>query len=117
MKTNTPFKVQRFYEPGFKIAVARDYLEGKLGYGKIACKYQIPRATVCTFVQWYKKTYPEHALSDTSLLPVVSTVDAKSLSKALELAQLKIASLEMMIEKAKKELDIDIVKKYGTKQP
>ena len=112
-------KVQRVYGPGFKIAVARDYLQGKLGYGALALKYQIPKPTACSFVKWYKKSYPEQIYEASSSFPelIVTESSEKALIKELQLAHLKIASLEMMIETAKKELDIDIIKKYGTKQP
>ena len=41
MKKEKPKKVQRIYEAGFKIAVARAYLESKLGYIKIGREYGI----------------------------------------------------------------------------
>jgi transposase-like protein len=115
MKRDKPQKVQRIYEAGFKIAVARAYLESKLGYIKIGRKYGISSGSVCNFVKWYKKNYPEHSLP-TSIQRCIE-VDDKSVSKELKLAYLKIASLEMLIEIAKKELDIDIIKKFGTKPP
>lgn len=115
MKKDKPKKVQRIYEAGFKIAVARSYLESKLGYIKIGREYGISSGTVCTFVKWYKKNYPDHALPD--VFPRAIQIDDESASKELKLAYLKIASLEMLIEIAKKELDIDIVKKFGTKPP
>ena len=43
--------------------------------------------------------------------------DNGDLEEKLKAANLKITALEIMIEKANKELDIDIVKKSGTKQP
>jgi hypothetical protein len=41
----------------------------------------------------------------------------KELQKALEMANLKITSLEIMIDIAEDELNVDIRKKSGTKQP
>ena len=115
MKKDQPKKVQRIYEAGFKIAVARAYLESKLGYIKIGREYGISSGSVCNFVKWYKKNYPDHTLPDVPQR-VMQIADPTE-SKELKLAYLKIASLEMLIEIAKKELDIDIVKKFGTKPP
>jgi len=47
---------------------------------------------------------------------MAEVVTDKQLSKQLQEANLKIAGLEMLIETAQKELGVDIVKKYGTKQ-
>jgi transposase-like protein len=105
------------YEAGFKIAVAREYLTGKLGYGKLAEKYELSSASaVREMVLWYKKTYPaiEAEAADVAVPPPV--VRDAELEKALQHANLKIAGLEMLIEIAQKELGIDIVKKSGTKQ-
>jgi transposase-like protein len=105
------------YEASFKIAVAREYLTGKKGYGKLAEQYDLPGArTVRHFVSWYKKQYPGKGAPAE---PGVTTLIAHSdpgLEKELQQANLKIAGLEMLIEIAQKELGIDIVKKPGTKQ-
>ena len=47
----------------------------------------------------------------------MEVADNQELEEKLKAANLKITALEIMIEKANKELDIDIVKKSGTKQP
>lgn len=44
------------------------------------------------------------------------TTDNAKLKKALELAMLKVAGLETMIEVAEEELQVDIRKKSGVKQ-
>ncbi len=106
------------YENSFKIAVAREYLTGNLGYGTLAKKYGLPGAeTVGWFVKWYKKNYreevqqPDHTEGSQS-----GNVNSEQIAGQLKQANLKIAGLEMLIETAQKELGVDIVKKPGTKQ-
>jgi transposase-like protein len=107
------------YDNAFKVAVAREYLTGNSSYSFLAKKYDLPGAkTVNGFVRWYKKHYPEGAGQ-----PQVKeqesarqAPDNDPLSKQLKEANLKIAGLKMLIETARKELGIDIVKKPGTKQ-
>jgi len=43
------------YDPGLKIAVAREYLTTSLGYGRPAKKYGLKICTVSFFVRWSKK--------------------------------------------------------------
>jgi hypothetical protein len=102
------------YDPAFKIAVAREYLTSSLGRGKLAEKYKLPGGnTVRFFVRWYKEKYPngiiEQQDSDTREQTVIQDKDLKD-------ANLKIVALEMLIEEASKELGVDLVKKFGTKQ-
>jgi len=117
MNTNKQGRVPT-YGNAFKIAIAREYLTGNLGYGTLAKKYNLPLAkTVEYFVKWYKKNYPENGLP----LPLAqqhpdNDTGNKHVSKQLKEANLRIAGLEMLIETARKELGIDIVKKPGTKQ-
>ncbi|MFL5748219.1 MAG: hypothetical protein ACJ751_26330 [Niastella sp.] len=116
---NTPNKQGRapIYESSLKIAVAREYLTSNLGYGKLAQKYGLNGGSVVReFVKWYNKRYPQgHELQPQQ------TIESKRISdkqgyKALQEANLKIEALETLIEIAQKELGIDIVKKFGTKQ-
>jgi len=106
------------YDNSLKIAVAREYLTGNLGYGLLGKKYGLPLTTVTGFVRWYKKNYTEDKQMDGKVeQPGVSTdPEKKQLLKQLKDANLKVAGLEMLIESAQKELGIDIVKKSGTKQ-
>jgi transposase-like protein len=113
---NTPKKQGKpvIHDPAFKIAVAREYLTSVLGVKKLAEKYGLRSgATVRFFVRWYKEKYPngitEQAHSS-SVEPVIGD------DKDLKEANLKIAALQMLIEEASKELGIDLVKKFGTKQ-
>lgn len=104
------------YDSNLKIAVAREYLTGNLGYGSLTKKYGLfSIGTTRHFVRWYKKHYPDGVTTP----PVVTQPGVNNetlLSKQLKEANLKIAGLEMLIETARKELGIDIAKKHGTKQ-
>lgn len=102
------------YENGFKVALAKEYLTSPLGYGKLAVKYGLPGAsTVRTIVAWYLKKYPQGA--EASDIAEEHSVK-KGKDKALTEANLKVTALELMIEIASKELGVDLVKKFGTKQ-
>ena len=82
------------YETSFKVAVAREYLTGNLGYGGLAKKYSMPAPTVAYFVKWYGKRSPDAAI-DTVLLAVTPQED-RPLENRLREANLKIAGLEML---------------------
>lgn len=102
------------YDSSYKIAIAREYLTGSLGYGTLAAKYGLPSAvTVRHFVNWYKKHFPPPQLSEAQ----GAVVQPAMVGEHTELAEarLKIAGLEMLISIAQKELGVDLVKKFGTK--
>lgn len=102
------------HDPAFKIAVAREYLTSPLGVNKLAEKYGLRSgATVRFFVRWYKEKYPDGIIGND---PAGSEEPASGNDTSLKEANLKIAALEMLIEEAGKELGIDLVKKFGTKQ-
>ncbi len=102
------------YDPALKIAIAQEYFTSDLGYTKLAHKYGLPgQATVRYFVIWYKKKYPEGLVADST---IVENQSDKQLSQETKEANLKVIALQMLIENASKELGIDLVKKYGTKQ-
>ena len=102
------------YETSYKIALAREYLTGNLGYGNLGKKYGLDPATITYFVKWYKQRYNDVPPEPTTEDPI-AVVD-KSIENQLKEANLKIAGLEMLIEIAGKELGVDIVKKHGAKQ-
>lgn len=109
------------HDNSLKIAVAREYLSSNLGYGKLAIKYDLPGpSTVQHFVKWYKAKYPTGELPP--VLPAQqaeqpsTTSEVEALRKQLQQANLKVAAWEMLLENAGKELGVDIVKKFGTKQ-
>ncbi len=108
------------YPRDLKIAIAREYLNGESGYGQLGKKYGYGTETVRGFVNWYKTHYPDPESSQNIKLDLkdsesLSTAD-KQISRDLELAHLKIAALEMLIENTNKELGYDIGKKGGTGQ-
>ena len=113
---NTPKKQGKpiIYDPAFKIAVPREYLTSVLGRKKLAEKYNLRNGnTVRFFVRWYLEKYPNGIIpQETS----DCSEQSSAVNKDLKDANLKIAALEMLIEEASKELSIDLVKKFGTKQ-
>ena len=108
------------YDNSFKVAVAREYLTSKLGYGKLAKKHGLSLITVRHFVKWYKAHYPDiqHPPQTTVQESVTSAPgsEMEELRKQLQQANLKVAAWEMLVDNARQELGVDIVKKYGTKQ-
>lgn len=106
------------YPESLKVAVAREYITGNLGYGKLAAKYNLRGPDVARhFVLWYRNRYPATAGAQRVQAEAdLSFSKDRLLEKQLQEANLKIAGLEMLIEIASKELGIDIVKKPGTKQ-
>ena len=106
------------YDNAFKVAVAREYLTSNYSYSFLAKKYDLPGGkTVNGFVRWYRKNYGDDANEPPGkVLCFSDEMNEKQLSNQLKEANLKIAGLEMLIETAREELGIDIVKKPGTKQ-
>lgn len=107
------------HESSLKVAVSRDYLTSNLSRSQLALKYNVTADQVDKFLAWYRKRYPqqiaEGVVNNNAPLPVPCS-DEADLLKELKEANLKIEALEMMIEIARTELGIDIVKKPGTKQ-
>ena len=99
------------YDNSLKIAIAREYLTSDLGFGRLGAKYGLTVNTIRHFVRWYKSKYPDGMIPEQTSVPAQINTD-----KALKEANLKIAALEMLIENAGKELGVDLVKKFGTKQ-
>lgn len=107
------------HDSSLKIAVARDFLTSELGTSEIARKYGLTRSQVSHFVSWYRKRYgdnPSAELLTDSADSTAQTAEEKELKKQLSDANLKVEALERLIEVAKRELGIDILKKPGTKQ-
>jgi transposase-like protein len=106
------------YPASLKIAIAREYLTGNLGFTKLAQKHNLKGEYVPRyFVRWYKEHYPGHTgREDPKSYDAVIPESDRALEKQLKEANLRIAGLEMLIQVAQRELGIDIVKKPGTKQ-
>ena len=107
------------HDNSLKIAVARDFLTSELGTSEIGRKYGLTSSQVSHFVSWYRKRYGDNVKAD---VPVDAseaggqTPKEKELKKQLADANLKVEALERLIEVARRELGIDILKKGGTKQ-
>jgi transposase-like protein len=99
------------YDPALKITIAREYLSTDQGYGSLARKYNIAPGTLPSLIRWYQQRYAEGASDQQQQATATS-----SQNKDLQQAQLKIEALELLIEHAGKELGVDLVKKFGTKQ-
>jgi len=100
-------KNQGKYSPQLKITIAREYLTTDMGYRCLSVKYDIPLTSIVDFVKWYKKKYGEE---------IVELPENEIVQKPLDDSQLKVTALELLIENASKELGVDLVKKFGTKQ-
>lgn len=107
------------HDNSFKMAVAREYLTGSMGRTEIGRKYNLTANQVGNFVNWYRKRYGNDIAEDKGDVGQDATVQSnteKDLQKRLDAANLKVEALERLIEVARKELGIDILKKGGTKQ-
>src|SRR4051812_29282306 len=107
------------YDEALKIAVAREYLKGELGYVKLGRKYMLSGSTVRDFVTWYKTTFdvvspavnePQPA-PERPLVSQPGTAKEIALQQQLDDALLKIAGLETIIAIADKENGTSILKK------
>ena len=102
------------YDPSFKIAIAREYLTTSLGFTKLAKKYNLPsEATPRYFLKWYRNKYPDGIAEQ----PAENKDEVSKEYDELKEANLKVTALEMLIENASKELGVNLIKKFGTKQP
>ncbi|SDM62814.1 Transposase and inactivated derivatives [Daejeonella rubra] len=106
------------YEDDFKIAVAREYLTGKLSYSQLARKHGLSgEHTPRYFVRWYKQWLLDHELdSPLGQSDVFTHKSSTELERQLAEANLKITALETMIRIAEESLGVDIRKKSGTKR-
>ena len=106
------------FDNAFKIAVVREYLSTNQSAHELARKYNLRgHQTIQWFVKWYKNEYgKEGQLESKSLSDPAPSGNEQQWAKQVKEANLKIASLEMLIEIASKELGVDIIKKPGTKQ-
>jgi len=99
--------------------IAREIVSGRLSIEEAMLKYAAKkRDTVTQWVRDYKQRQQELVdllpteLPSTEAEPLLSDVSAKD----LKLAELKIRALEMMLDIASKEFQVDIRKKFGAKQ-
>lgn len=111
---------QSRYDVAFMRAVAQEYQHSDLSVNQLARKYGLSHSLT---YQWITRFSLE--LSGENLTPMTPeeqrTLEAlqkqnAELRQRLELAQLKITGLELLIDVAEQELQVDIRKKPGTKQ-
>src|SRR5947208_17033144 len=102
------------YDPALKIAIAREYLSTDQGYDTLARKYNIAEGTLPSFIRWYQQRYPAGVAIEQQQGSATAMISDDQ--QHLQQAQLKIEALELLIENAGKELGVDLVKKFGTKQ-
>ena len=105
------------------IKIVREVNSGIIAKRTACSKYGINRNTLARFIRQYSVRNLGDELSTQLLCTMTedqksSAIDkkVKELTKALELARLKIDGLETMIKVAEEDLHIKIKKKRGTKQ-
>ncbi|MEZ4886158.1 MAG: transposase [Chitinophagales bacterium] len=116
-------KNYRKYSENLKRKVAQDYLSGKFSYSMGAELYGLPNKDVVKeFVKWYRKKGDMSILTPKSMdIKESQTVKSlqsriEELEKKLSLSQLKIESLETMVDIAEQEFGLEIKKKFETEQ-
>ena|ERR1700741_3116406 len=103
------------YSESFKLKVVAEYEKGGISVVKLQEKYKIPGNS--TISKWVKK-YGASGLGSINLVkdPTVR-IDEKlkniALKDELELARIKIAALEALVEASSKHTGIDLKKKFG----
>ena len=109
---------------GFMRKVVNDFLNGDDSSQEIATRYGITRAKVTSWAHRYETG--QEPFNEVNL-PVMPTEEPgtnqselekqnQELIKKLDQANLKITGLEIMIDIAEEQLNIEIRKKPGTKQ-
>jgi transposase-like protein len=110
------------YDLSFKQEVARKYIEGNLSARQVAAQYNVSNQHVCL---WAKQFSSELAV-DVNIPPMTEQEQKElsmlqkqieALNKKLEYEQMRNFALETMIDLAKTELNIDLRKNSGAKQP
>ena len=109
---NNPKKRTRTskYDAKLRIAIAQEYLSTDLGYGSLAKKYGIAASTIKDFITWYEQKYT------TGMEVPAGDALEQTRKEEQKDSDLKVIALQMLIENASKELGVDLVKKFGTKQ-
>ena len=112
-----------------------EYLTQGIGYRKLAAKYGVSRTTICKWVQIHQGIHniaptakqQKYYLSGMNSKPANITAEAFKnqqafeakialLEKQLAWEKLRADALDIMINIAEKQLDIDIRKKSGSQQ-
>ena len=111
------------YSESFRVMVVSDIVDNNLTYRSASIKYLVNQGVVC---RWYKQYLP---ILDAIRAEIMNPKDKKrelkdqsvngsmlELSKDLDLAKHKIRALEMLIDIAEENYQIEIRKKSGAKQ-
>jgi transposase-like protein len=123
-------KSQKKYSDSLKREVGRRYLREEFSYAVAAEEYGLKDKTVAKeFVKWYrmqlekenKNGQEEEPSSEAKVEAAAGNLDEalariKELERALYMSELKGEALETMLDIAKRDLGIDVRKKYGAKQ-
>lgn len=125
-------KSQKKYSDSLKREVGRRYLRGEFSYAVAAEEYGLRDKLVAKeFVKWYRMQQEKESQSSSEELesgkseqelesPTVDLAEAlariKELERALYMSELKGEALETMLDIAKRDLGIDVRKKYGAKR-
>lgn len=120
-------KSRNRYPEELKRKIAKDYLAGEASYGVLAEENGLAnRGVVKEFVKWYRRkcelgnengcTMPGKKQSKPTIGEQTLQQQVKELKRRLALSELKVESLETMIDIAEDELRVDIRKKSGAKQ-
>jgi transposase len=115
--SNTEGVIRKQYNRADQRLTAYKVVTGELTVDEAARAMQVGREAVSNWVRTYRNDIHQHSV------PAVASPPPKQLGKSNKIQQkalnelkLKVASLEMMIDIAEKDLKIDIRKKSGTKQ-
>ncbi len=123
-------KSQKKYSDSLKREVGRRYLREEFSYAVAAEEYGLKDKLVAKeFVKWYrmqlakenKEGQEEECSSESKAEASAGNLEEalariKELERALYMAELKGDALETMLDIAKRDLGIDVRKKYGAKQ-
>jgi transposase-like protein len=114
-------KNRQQYRKLLKISIVEDYIRGKESYATIGRKFNLTRSTIRIIVKELLEESGYYRILE-SMSKKEDNIEknhqqeAAKLKEALELAMLKIAGLETMIEIAEEQYGIEIKKKLGVKQ-
>jgi transposase-like protein len=123
-------KSQKKYSDSLKREVGRRYLREEFSYAVAAEEYGLKDKMVAKeFVKWYRMQLEkgnqadqeEESSKESKVEATAGNLDEalariKELERALYMAELKGEALETMLDIAKRDLGIDVRKKYGAKQ-
>lgn len=110
------------YETSFRRWLVQEIESGRMSWQQARSSFHLPYHFDTLYKEWQKKFSEEIVVS----LPLMSAKDRldnkkledriKQLEKELEIAQMKVAGYNMMIDIAEKEYKLEIRKKFGPKQ-